>query len=70
LQPARWIASGLRHARVILASDDNETFFQPAISADLDRWPFLRARVLLAYGEWLGRQRARVEQERAGRVLA
>ena len=55
--PASWIGIGLRHARAILAPGDNETLCQEAISADLDRWPFPRARVLLAYGEWLRRQR-------------
>jgi DNA-binding CsgD family transcriptional regulator len=62
--PASWIGIGLRHARAILAPDDNETLFQEAISADLDRWPFPRARVLLAYGEWLRRQR-RIAESRA-----
>ena len=56
-QPASWIGIGLRHARAMLAPDDNETHFQEAISADLDRWPFPRARLLLAYGEWLRRKR-------------
>jgi hypothetical protein len=56
-QPASWIGVGTRHAWAILAPEGNETLFQEALSADLDRWPFPRARILLAYGEWLRRQR-------------
>ena len=31
--------------------------FEEALAADLDRWPFQRARLLLAYGRWLRRER-------------
>ena len=62
--PASWIAIGIRHARAMLASGDNEALFQEALSADLDPWPFPRARLQLAYGEWLRRQR-RVADSRA-----
>jgi DNA-binding CsgD family transcriptional regulator len=62
--PPSWIGIGLRHARAILAAEGNETLFQEALSADLDRWPFPRGRVLLAYGEWLRRQR-RIAESRA-----
>jgi DNA-binding CsgD family transcriptional regulator len=57
--PASWIELGLRHARALLAADDEEAarHFAEALSADLDRWPFQRARLLLAYGQWLRRQR-------------
>jgi hypothetical protein len=38
-QPASWIGVGTRHAWAILAPEGNETLFQEALSADLDRWP-------------------------------
>jgi DNA-binding CsgD family transcriptional regulator len=61
---ASWIGIGVRHARALLASEDNEALFEEALSADLDGWPFPRARLLLAYGEWLRRER-RVADSRA-----
>ena len=49
---------GLRHARALLADDQHaETRFQEALAGDLHRWPIDRARLLLAQGEWLRRQR-------------
>ena len=48
----------MRHARALLADDaEAEALFQVALEADLTRWPFDRARVLLAYGTWLRRQK-------------
>ena len=38
--------------------------FEEALSADLDRWPFWRGRLLLAHGRWLRRHR-RVTDSRA-----
>ncbi len=63
---ASWIALGLRHARALLATDHDEAAqrFDEALSTDLDRWPFQRARLLLAHGQWLRRQR-RVADSRA-----
>jgi DNA-binding CsgD family transcriptional regulator len=62
--PASWIQLGLRHARAVLAEDDEaERLFQEALSAKVNRWPFQRARLLLAYGAWLRRQR-RVAESR------
>ena len=57
--PASWLALGLRHARAVLAADPDDAAqrFDEALSADLDRWPFARARLLLAHGQWLRRQR-------------
>jgi DNA-binding CsgD family transcriptional regulator len=57
--PTSWIALGLRHARALLATDEDQAarLFDEALSADLDRWPFQRARLLLAHGQWLRRQR-------------
>jgi DNA-binding CsgD family transcriptional regulator len=62
--PAPWIQLGLRHARAVLADDDDaEELFQAALSAEVNRWPYQRARLLLAYGAWLRRQR-RVAESR------
>jgi ATP/maltotriose-dependent transcriptional regulator MalT len=53
---------GLRYARALLAADaDAEELFETALRADLTRWPFARARVQLAYGRWLRRQRRAVD---------
>jgi DNA-binding CsgD family transcriptional regulator len=57
--PTSLIAIGLRHARALLAADDEQAarHFADGLAADLDRWPFQRARLLLAHGQWLRRQR-------------
>jgi DNA-binding CsgD family transcriptional regulator len=63
--PSPWLHIGLRHARAVLAPDgEAEPFFQAALDADLTRWPLARARLQLAYGSWLRRQR-RVAESRA-----
>jgi DNA-binding CsgD family transcriptional regulator len=63
--PSSWFHAGMRHARPLLADDqDAEPLFQAALDADLARWPVLRPRVQLAYGAWLRRQR-RVAEARA-----
>ncbi|RSM68769.1 LuxR family transcriptional regulator [Actinoplanes sp. ATCC 53533] len=52
------LAMGLRYARAVLARDeDAEDLFLVALGADFAGWPFHRARVQLAFGEWLRRQR-------------
>ena len=64
-RPGTWIATGLLHARALLA-DPGEAGerFEEALAGDLSRWPFQRARIQLAYGQWLRRQR-RVADSRA-----
>ena len=63
--PTVWIALGLRHARALLADDEQAAErFEEALGADLGRWPFQRARLLLAHGQWLRRQR-RIAESRA-----
>jgi DNA-binding CsgD family transcriptional regulator len=63
--PSSWFQVGMRHARPLLADDqDAERLFQAALDADLARWPVSRARLQLAYGAWLRRQR-RVAESRA-----
>ena len=50
--------AGLRYARALLARDaDAGELFEAALQSDMTAWPFLRARVQLAYGEWLHQQR-------------
>ena len=57
--------NGMRFARALLADDRNaDALFQSALEADLAGWPLDRARLLLAYGEWLRRQR-RIAESRA-----
>jgi DNA-binding CsgD family transcriptional regulator len=63
--PGTWVAIGLRHARALLAEPSEAgDRFEEALASDLTRWPFQRARIQLAYGQWLRRQR-RVAQSRA-----
>ena len=60
--PSPALHAGLRCARALLAADsDAEALFEAALSADLARWPFARARAQLLYGEWLRRQRRAAE---------
>jgi DNA-binding CsgD family transcriptional regulator len=64
-RPGPWIAIILRHARALVAdpADAGERFAE-ALASDLSRWPFQRARIQLAYGQWLRRHR-RVAESRA-----
>jgi DNA-binding CsgD family transcriptional regulator len=58
-----YLQAGLIYARPLLADDDEaEKLFQAGLAIDL-AWPFLRARLLLAYGAWL-RRRRRVAESR------
>ncbi|QMU73036.1 AAA family ATPase [Streptacidiphilus sp. P02-A3a] len=55
----------LTYARAVLAPDDTaEEAFLAALSADLTRWPWLQARLELAFGQWLRRQRRVAEARR------
>jgi DNA-binding CsgD family transcriptional regulator len=48
----------VRYARAVLADGDAAApLFDAALAADLSAWPLARARLLLAYGTWLRRQR-------------
>ena len=65
VRPGTWIALALRHARALLAEPaEAGERFEEALASDLTRWPFQRARIQLAYGQWLRRQR-RVADSRA-----
>ena len=56
--PGAWVALNLRHARAVLAEDDDAArCFEAALGADLSRSPYQRARLLLAQGRWLRRRR-------------
>jgi len=64
-RPGTWIAVGLRHANALLAEPvEAGDRFDEALAGDLSRWPFQRARIQLAYGQWL-RRRRRVADSRA-----
>src|SRR5439155_12622898 len=53
----------LLYAHAVLADDDAVARFTNALRQDLVRWPWIRARLELAYGGWLRRQR-RVAESR------
>jgi DNA-binding CsgD family transcriptional regulator len=56
--PGTCIAVGLLHARALLTENPEEAAgrFDEALGTDLTGWPVQRARLLLAYGQWLRRQ--------------
>jgi DNA-binding NarL/FixJ family response regulator len=61
-----WQRISMAYARAVIAADGDdpdaaEAAFSAALAADLQRWPLPRARLLLAYGSWLRRQRRVVE---------
>lgn len=63
--PSPWFHVGLLYARPLLAAEgDAEPLFRDALATDMARWPLYRARLLLAFGEWLRRQR-RIADSRA-----
>ena len=63
--PGIAVELSLRHARAVLAADDEEATarFDEALGADLALWPFPHARLLLAHGQWL-RRRRRIAESR------
>jgi DNA-binding CsgD family transcriptional regulator len=61
-RPGTWIAIVLRHARALVAEPaEAGERFEEALASDLTRWPFQRARIQLAYGQWLRRHRSVAE---------
>ncbi|MFI2608154.1 helix-turn-helix transcriptional regulator [Kitasatospora sp. NPDC018619] len=59
------IRVSLGFARALLADDEHaEEHFRSAFDLDMSRTPFVRARLMLAYGTWL-RRRRRVMEARA-----
>jgi DNA-binding CsgD family transcriptional regulator len=64
LTPSPTLRIHLAYARAALADDDHaEDLYTRALDDDLIRWPWPRARLELAYGTWLRRQR-RVAESR------
>ena len=64
-----WWRIGVAYGRAVLAAKTGDTAsadaaFATARAMDLERWPLARARLSLAYGTWLRRQR-RVAESRA-----
>jgi hypothetical protein len=56
--PSPSLQAGLRYARALLAADpEAKMLFEDALQSGLNCWPFPRARVQLAYGEWLHKHR-------------
>ncbi len=56
--PVPWVATMLHYGKALLASpDDAERCFLQGLGPAAKKWPFLRGRLLLAYGVWLRRQR-------------
>jgi DNA-binding CsgD family transcriptional regulator len=61
---APWTRVALLYAEPLLATaEDAGPVFGSALQADLARWPYYRARLLLEYGSWL-RRRRRVAEAR------
>ena len=57
-RPGTWVALVLGHARALVAEPaEAGDLFDEVLASDLTRWPFQRARIQLAYGQWLRRQR-------------
>ena len=64
ITPSPALQVNLLYARPVLADDhEAEELYRAALAADLSRWPWHRARIQLAYGTWLRRQR-RVAESR------
>jgi DNA-binding CsgD family transcriptional regulator len=62
ITPAPLLHVQLSYARAVLADDaDAEELYLAAIGQDLTRWPWVQARLRLAYGRWLRRQRRAAE---------
>jgi DNA-binding CsgD family transcriptional regulator len=57
--PSPWFRVAMLHARTLVA--DDESAYVGALREDLECSPFTRARLQLAHGEWLRRQRRTVE---------
>jgi DNA-binding CsgD family transcriptional regulator len=56
--PSPGLHLALLYARPLLAdSQDAEPLFRAALATEMTRWPLYRARLQLAFGEWLRRQR-------------
>jgi len=62
ITPSPLLHVHLLYARAVLAEDgEAEDLFVSALRADLTRWPWVRARIQLAYGSWMRRRRRALE---------
>jgi hypothetical protein len=53
ITPSPLLEVNLLYASAVLApAGERETLLEAALGHDLSRWPWMRARVQLAYGEW------------------
>lgn len=60
--PVPWVETMLYYGKALLAMPaDAERFFLQGLGPAAKKWPFLRGRLLLAYGGWLRRQRRSVD---------
>jgi DNA-binding CsgD family transcriptional regulator len=56
--PVPWVETMLFHGKALLADpEEAEGLFLKGLGPAAKKWPFLRGRLLLAYGGWLRRQR-------------
>jgi DNA-binding CsgD family transcriptional regulator/tetratricopeptide (TPR) repeat protein len=56
--PSTWLHLAVQYARPLLAdNEDAEPLFKSAFGAGMSRWPLYWARLQLAFGMWLRRQR-------------
>lgn len=56
--PVPWVETMLYYGKALLAGpEDAERFFLQGLGPSAKKWPFLRGRLLMAYGGWLRRQR-------------
>jgi DNA-binding CsgD family transcriptional regulator len=57
-KPVPWVETMLFYGKALVATDeDAERLFLQGLGPAAKNWPFLRGRLLLAYGAWLRRQR-------------
>src|SRR5262249_34385702 len=69
--PSPRVHVALAYARPLLADDaEAEDAYRRSVDTDLRLWPFDRARLLLAYGAWLRRQRRTAESRTPLRAAA
>jgi DNA-binding CsgD family transcriptional regulator len=61
-KPVPWVETALHYGKALLAApEDAEQIFLQGLGPTARKWPFLRGRLLLAYGGWLRRQRRPAE---------
>jgi DNA-binding CsgD family transcriptional regulator len=56
--PVPWVETMLSYGKALVAAnEETERYFLEGLGPAAKNWPFLRGRLLLAYGVWLRRQR-------------